>query len=328
MDILFKREKKMKNLKNIINLVSKKCNLDIKRDDKNLIDPYWLLEAIVKETQEVKEEIEPNNRAHLEDELGDILWGWLALVENLKREGFVGNHEDIFRRTLKKYEERIEPLEGTMKDYEHWQEVKIKQKKALEKEKEMINFRDKVREYYKPYYENSDKAHLIDHPDDVCDLALRINKEYNEKLVILASYLHDMFNREARDVHQKLAYEYVLKSEDKFLNQLSKEERLLVAHAVLEHRGSFKGKFFSKLSAIISSADRGLPDLDYIVRRSMNFNNANANDVYDHIKDKYGTEGYAKYPDVYREIFSNELRAFKKLADEITVEKVLEIWNN
>ena len=59
-------------------------------------------------------EIRPNNKAHLEDELGDILWGWLALVEKLKQDGFVGTHEDIFRRTLKKYEERIEPLDGTV----------------------------------------------------------------------------------------------------------------------------------------------------------------------------------------------------------------------
>ena len=33
----------------------------------------WLLNAIVDEIQEVKEEIKPNNIAHLEDELSDIL---------------------------------------------------------------------------------------------------------------------------------------------------------------------------------------------------------------------------------------------------------------
>ena len=128
----------MKDLKKIIELVNKKCDLDISRDDKNLIDPYWLLEAILQEVQEVKEEIKPNNTPHLEDELGDILWGWIALVEKLKRQGFVGTHEDIFRRTLKKYRERIEPLDGTMKDYETWQDVKIKQKEALDREKSLL----------------------------------------------------------------------------------------------------------------------------------------------------------------------------------------------
>jgi len=125
----------MQNLKNIINLVSKKCNLDKTREDKDLMNPHWLLDAIVQETKEVKEEIRPNNKAHLEDELGDILWGWLALVEKLKQDGFVGTNEDIFRRTLKKYEERILPLDGTMKDYETWQNVKAKQKEVLDREK-------------------------------------------------------------------------------------------------------------------------------------------------------------------------------------------------
>ena len=128
----------MQELKKIIELVNKKCDLDISRDDKNLIDPYWLLEAILQEVQEVKEEIKPNNTPHLEDELGDILWGWIALVEKLKRQGFVGTHEDIFKRMLKKYRERIEPLDGTIKDYETWQDVKIKQKEALDREKSLL----------------------------------------------------------------------------------------------------------------------------------------------------------------------------------------------
>ena len=190
----------------------------------------------------------------------------------------------------------------------------------------MKKFREEVRAYYAPYYENSDEAHLINHADNVCDLALKINRECDEKLVILASYLHDMFNRDNRAKHNELAYKYVLTADDKFLKMLSGEERKQVAHAVLEHRASFKGKFYSPLSEIISAADRGLPDLDFIVIRSMKFNNGNARKVYAHISRKYGTNGYAKYPDVYREIFSEELAKFRRLADELTVEKISEIW--
>ncbi len=191
----------------------------------------------------------------------------------------------------------------------------------------MKDFRKKVRDYYQPYYENGDEAHLIGHADDVCDLALKLNKICDEKLVILASYLHDTYNAQERKIHDKLAYAYVLNRDDKFLMELSEEELLLVAHAVLEHRASFKGEFFSTLSEIISSADRGLPDLDFIVVRSMKFNHGNAKDVYDHIHDKYGTKGYAKYPKVYQRIFKEELNSFKKLADELTVERVLKIWS-
>jgi len=50
----------------------------------------------------------------------------------------VGTHEDIFKRTLKKYEERILPLDGTMRDYERWKEIKAKQKEVLEEEKSKL----------------------------------------------------------------------------------------------------------------------------------------------------------------------------------------------
>jgi len=190
----------------------------------------------------------------------------------------------------------------------------------------MKKFKKEVREYYKTYYENGDEAHPIDHADSVCDLALYINQECDERLIILASYMHDMFNATNRAKHNELAYEYVLKAKDKFLKKLSEEEILKVAHAVLEHRGNFTGEFYSPLSAIISSADRGLPDLDFIIIRSMKFNNANAEDVHRYIIGRYGTKGYANYPKVYHDIFAKELKSFRELADKLTIEKILEIW--
>jgi len=88
----------------------------------------------------------------------------------------------------------------------------------------MKTFREEVRKFYEPYYRDGDEAHLIDHADDVCDLALKINQKYDEKLVILASYLHDLFNAKNRSIHNELAYEYVLKAEDRFLKQLNNKE--------------------------------------------------------------------------------------------------------
>jgi len=190
----------------------------------------------------------------------------------------------------------------------------------------MEQFKEEVRKFYRSYYEYGDAAHLIDHADSVCDLALHINKYCDERLVILASYMHDMFNATNRPKHDELAYAYVLKAEDEFLQELSEKELQEVAYAVLEHRASFKGEFYSSLSAVISSADRGLPDLEFIVIRSMKFNNGNAEDVYAHVSSKYGSKGYAKYPEIYQEIFKDELEAFQKEADVLSVQKVMEIW--
>ena len=192
----------------------------------------------------------------------------------------------------------------------------------------MQEFKKEVRDFYKPFYANGDAAHLIDHADSVCNLALKINREYSPKLVILASYIHDIFNATNRKEHNTLAYRYVKDISDNFLKDLNEEELELVAHAVLEHRASFKGKFFSKLSAIISSADRGLPDVEQTVIRSMRYNDANAQDVYEHMLDKYSTKGYAKYPTIYQEIFAKELEAFKTEIDAITVAKIEQIWEN
>jgi len=124
----------MKNLKKLIALTEHKQKIDLKRGEAKYMESDFLLDSITEEVEEVREEIKPNNLAHLEDELGDILWGWLILVEKLKEREFVGSHEDIFKRTLKKYEERILPLNGDENDNKIWKEVKAKQKIMLEEE--------------------------------------------------------------------------------------------------------------------------------------------------------------------------------------------------
>ena len=122
-------------MQKLINLVAYKHELDLKRGEAKYMDYNWITQAIVDEVEEVKEEIRPNNEAHLEDELSDILWGWLTLVENLKNKAYVESHESIMKRALKKYEERILPLYGDERDHKVWREVKVKQKEELERER-------------------------------------------------------------------------------------------------------------------------------------------------------------------------------------------------
>ncbi len=122
-------------MKKLIELVAHKHKIDLKRGEAKYMNTDWLLNAIVDEVQEVKEEIRANNVAHLEDELSDILWGWLTIIEKLKDKGYVTSHETILKRALKKYEERILPLNGDKKDNIIWKEVKARQKEELEKER-------------------------------------------------------------------------------------------------------------------------------------------------------------------------------------------------
>ena len=130
----------MNECKELIELSILNHKKDIKRGTLRYLDNGALLNAIISEVYEVKEEIKENNAPKLEDELCDILWGWMMLVENLKDIGLVSSHEKILKRALKKYQERIIPLVGEKdKDEQIWQEVKEKQKQALLEELERVS---------------------------------------------------------------------------------------------------------------------------------------------------------------------------------------------
>ena len=125
----------MKELEKLIELVAHKQKIDLKRGEAKYMDTDWIAQSIVDEVKEVQDEIRADNVAHLEDELSDILWGWLTLVEKLKDSGYVESHEAILKRALKKYEERILPLYGDKRDHAIWREVKGRQKELLEEER-------------------------------------------------------------------------------------------------------------------------------------------------------------------------------------------------
>ncbi len=121
----------MKEIDKLIELVAHKHEIDIKRGDEEFMDIDRLLNEIVLEVNETKEEVKPNNIRHLEDELSDILWGWLVVIEKLKNMGYVNSHQSVIKRGLKKYSQRVLPLKGTQEDYTIWNEVKKMQKEEL-----------------------------------------------------------------------------------------------------------------------------------------------------------------------------------------------------
>jgi len=129
----------MQEIKELIELANLKDTIDIKRGEEKYFDIEWLIGELLSEVDEVKEEIKENNAPLLEGELGDILWGWLILVQKLKAKGLVVSHENIIKRALKKYQQRITPLKGNKEDDEIWKRVKEKQKLELKKELEKIN---------------------------------------------------------------------------------------------------------------------------------------------------------------------------------------------
>lgn len=197
--------------------------------------------------------------------------------------------------------------------------------------------RDEIRAFVAPFYAKNDAAHHIDHADMVCDLGLELNQfmgltrpkdKQEETLILLAAYFHDIYAIH-REEHHVLAFNFVDTSKDGPLGLVSPSDKYKVARACLEHRASFKGLFFSPLSELISSADRGKPDLDHIKQRSRLFylsrhakgtpeDEALAQEhVKTHLKRKYSKHGYANRPEIYQAYFKTELLAMQKEIEQL-----------
>ncbi len=93
------------------------------------------IEWIDDEWKEVKDEINPKNCVYLEDELWDLFWDYMCLLNSLEQEWLISSQEKVFERCYKKFSERIEAVRKSIP----WQDniwKKIKEKQNLEKKEE------------------------------------------------------------------------------------------------------------------------------------------------------------------------------------------------
>ena len=75
--------------------------------------------------------MDANKQVFLEDELGDVFWDYICLLESLELSGKISK-EKVFERCYRKFSERLSIFDGS--DNGDWQTVKQKQKERLEKE--------------------------------------------------------------------------------------------------------------------------------------------------------------------------------------------------
>ena len=173
---------------------------------------------------------------------------------------------------------------------------------------------------------NNSIGHGMDHVKNVMYRALYYNEilklNLDKKEIILASLLHDMYSECSRKTHHILGHEYVINSTHKVFEGI---DRKRVAEAILEHRASYTGEYSSLLSELISSADRGEPNLNDIVNRCYistkefhpEYNvDEIGNAVKKHLSEKFTRNGYAKYPNIYLKINQKKLDVFHDEVDE------------
>ncbi len=87
------------------------------------------LAEIRNELNEVEEELQLERQCYLEDELADVLWDYMNTLVCLESEKGI-NIERVFKRSLRKFEQRVSALESGVT----WDAIKKIQKQALELE--------------------------------------------------------------------------------------------------------------------------------------------------------------------------------------------------
>ncbi len=89
----------------------------------------WLEE----ELEEVKQEIKKKNSVYLEDELWDVFWDFICLINSLEQDWYI-TKEKVIERCYIKFNERLSGWPAF--EAKEWDNIKEKQKIELKKEHE------------------------------------------------------------------------------------------------------------------------------------------------------------------------------------------------
>lgn len=205
------------------------------------------------------------------------------------------------------------------------------------------DWKDDVKVMDHLYDHSIDIAHKQDHIKDVMDRSKNLIRNHSMFMGLseidkhefvedlrLAVLFHDCGAEVNRKMHHVIGAD-VFREIAKSQGGLTDARIHKIALAIEEHRGSYDGEFSSFLSEVLSAADRGNPDsLEYTVIRSYEYAKTNQSKVHseatthalEHVKDKYGSNGYARYSKIYLDFYSKELNKFKKAVDSLTIEQV------
>lgn len=181
---------------------------------------------------------------------------------------------------------------------------------------------------------NQDPAHDWNHVIDVARAAKIISE--SEELpyipLALAAISHDAYSGIDRKNHHLLSSKMVRQELSNTIHYRWTDE---VALCCEQHRASYTGQYTGVLQEAFASADRGILHYDSIsdiVTRSYKYSVSTGVDqktaiemVAKHMPEKFGHNGYAKWPDMYVRTFKYELERLKDAADSMTVSKVKEI---
>lgn len=192
---------------------------------------------------------------------------------------------------------------------------------------ELDIFIEKMIEKYKKFDGAHDDAHarmVIKNSEYIAINMMKDEKiEIDVNMVKVIAAMHDLGLAYDRETHHIKSGEIVRKSKE--LRKFFTEEQIeLIAKSVEEHRASYKGEYTSVYSKIVSDADR-MNDINTMISRTYKWNRKHYPDLNDeelyieviqHLQDKYGEKGYARFNTKYAEDILNQSRQIIMNNDE------------
>ena len=188
------------------------------------------------------------------------------------------------------------------------------------------------------FWKLNDAGHQQDHFEQVFKCAVYINNtldlNHNKVDMLFAAYFHDFFAW-SRVNHHELAYTYFKTTDHPLIVKyfahanegLVPGSRFNVSNACRQHRASYKGEFTNQFAELINSADRCFPgDVKALLERTYNHRLTTHPDVSEdermslciaHMKEKAGSNGYARYPDLYLQVFGDKLKEQQAEIDQL-----------
>ena len=193
---------------------------------------------------------------------------------------------------------------------------------------QVVKLEEKIIDVFTKAWELNDAGHRVEHFSEVYKTGIAINQtlklKQDRKLLLFASYFHDLFAW-SRSNHHKLSEEFILGTGHELISDnLTQEERILVAGACRKHRASNREPFSNFFEEFFNASDRERPkSVESMLERSMRYTRVVSPALSEpevrevsvaHLKDKFGHNGYAHYPKVYLAVYEGSLKA---LRDEI-----------
>lgn len=180
-----------------------------------------------------------------------------------------------------------------------------------------------------------DWAHVVEVARAGVEIAKRL--KLDELPFLLAALCHDIFSDTDRPEHHLLAGQWVRENLGAFESKALVE---VVARMCEQHRASYKGEYSGIMEEAFASADRGLVGIDrdarmyeravkYAIERN-GCSIVRACEISaQHIREKFGKGGYAKWPALYVRLFGDELEAMQdRIAARPYASHVLEVLCN